>query len=224
MNENNIIVTGKTVEEAYENARIKLGVDTLDEYECKILDLGKKGLFGIGNTPAKVQVTLPGASADVSADDDAALAFAKMLLRDLGIEASVEMTEGEEGIKRISINGKDAGVLIGHHGETLDAFQYLTNLAANRAAGKGEERNRVTVDVENYRAKREDTLRALARRMAAKAKKYNRSVVLEPMNPYERRIIHSEIQNIEGVSTNSVGTDSNRKVVIYLTDKKNKEE
>ena len=215
MNENNIIVTGKTVEEAYENARIKLGVDTLDEYECKILDLGKKGLFGIGNTPAKVQVTLPG-SANSESGDDAALAFAKMLLRDLGIEASVEMSEGEEGIKRISINGKDAGVLIGHHGETLDAFQYLTNLAANRASGKGEERNRVTVDVENYRAKREDTLRALARRMAAKAKKYNRSVVLEPMNPYERRIIHSEIQNIEGVSTNSIGSENNRKIVIFL--------
>jgi spoIIIJ-associated protein len=218
MNENNIIVTGKTVEEAYENARLKLGVDTLDGYECKILDLGKKGIFGIGNTPAKVQVILPEAEQE---EDDVALGFVKMLLRDLELDAVAEMSEGEEGIKRISISGSDAGVLIGHHGETLDAFQYLTNLAANRKVEKGDgDRSRITVDVENYRAKREETLRALARRMAAKAKKYNRSVVLEPMNPYERRIIHSEIQNIDGVSTNSVGSDNTRKVVIYLTDKK----
>lgn len=215
MNENNIIVTGKTVEEAYENAKLKLGVDTLDGYECKILDLGRKGIFGIGNTPAKVQVSLP---VQENTDGDPAFDFVKMVVRDLEIDATVDVTEDSDGIKCISVIGQDAGVLIGHHGETLDAFQYLANLAANR---KGEgDRSRVTVDVENYRAKREETLRSLARRMAAKAKKYNRSVVLEPMNPYERRIIHSEIQNIEGVSTNSVGADNNRKVVIYLTDKK----
>ena len=129
-------------------------------------------------------------------------------------------------MRRVLIYGEEACSLIGHHGETLDAFQYLANLAVMRrrkeAAREGlsENKARVTVDIENYRAKREETLRALARRMAAKALKYKRSVMLEPMNPYERRIIHSEIQNIDGVSTNSVGTENNRKIVIYLTDEK----
>ena len=114
-------------------------------------------------------------------------------------------------------------MLIGHHGDTLDAFQYLANLAANREFKSGDKNhNRVTVDIEDYRSKREQTLRALARRMANKAIKYGRSVMLEPMNPYERRIIHSEIQNIEGVATNSIGSENNRKVVIYLTDGKKK--
>ena len=100
-------------------------------------------------------------------------------------------------------------------------LQYLANLACARKNIHGErDKSRVTLDIEGYRAKREDTLRALARRMAAKALKNRRSVMLEPMSAYERRIIHSEIQGIEGVSTNSIGSDNNRKIVIYLTDKK----
>jgi len=129
-------------------------------------------------------------------------------------------------MRRVLIYGEDACSLIGHHGETLNAFQYLANLAVIRAskqareAGEDADKSRVTVDIENYRAKREATLRALARRMAHKALKYRRSVMLEPMNPYERRIIHSEIQKIDGVSTNSIGAENNRKIVIYLTDSK----
>ena len=112
-------------------------------------------------------------------------------------------------------------MLIGHHGDTLDALQYLANLASARKNIKGErDKSRVTIDIGGYRAKREETLRALARRMAAKALRNRRSVMLEPMSAYERRIIHSEVQGIEGVSTNSVGSDNNRKIVIYLTDKK----
>lgn len=158
--------------------------------------------------------------------NDPALLFVRKLLADLELEARAEMLLDEENMRRILIYGEDACSLIGHHGETLDAFQYLANLAVMRhrkeAAREGisENKARVTIDIENYRAKREETLRALARRMAAKALKYKHSVMLEPMNPYERRIIHSEIQNIEGVSTNSVGTDNNRKIVIYLTDEK----
>ena len=111
-------------------------------------------------------------------------------------------------------------MLIGHHGETLDALQYLANLAANRKSG-GEKREyiKITLDVEGYRAKREEALRALARRMAERVQKYKKSVMLEPMNPYERRIIHSEVQLIEGVSTNSIGSENNRKVVLYLDEK-----
>ena len=100
---------------------------------------------------------------------------------------------------------------------TLDSLQYLANLAANkRIDGKKDEYVKISVDVEGYRAKREETLRALARRMAAKVQKYKKSVMLEPMNPYERRIIHSEIQTIPGVSTNSIGSENNRKIVIFL--------
>jgi spoIIIJ-associated protein len=127
------------------------------------------------------------------------------------------MNDGEDGEKRITVTGDNAAILIGHHGETLDSLQYLASLAANkRIDGKKDEYVRITVDVEGYRAKREETLRALARRMAAKVQKYKKSVMLEPMNPYERRIIHSEIQNIAGVSTNSIGSENNRKIVIFL--------
>jgi spoIIIJ-associated protein len=115
------------------------------------------------------------------------------------------------------VDGESAGVLIGHHGDTLDSLQYLANLAANKkVTGEKREYCRITVDVENYRFKREETLRALARRMADKVLRYKKSVMLEPMNPYERRIIHSEVQKIAGVSTNSIGSENNRKVVLYL--------
>ena len=142
--------------------------------------------------------------------------------KDMNITADVEMTDGENGEKRITVSGESAAILIGHHGDTLDSLQYLANLAANkRVDGKKEPYVKITVDVEGYRAKREETLRALARRMAAKVQKYKKSVMLEPMNPYERRIIHSEIQNIEGVSTNSIGSENNRKIVIFLETEEN---
>ena len=156
-------------------------------------------------------------------ENNAALVFVRTTLKNLELSATAEGYVDEEGITRIVITGSDATMLIGHHGDTLDSFQYLANLAANREFKSGDKNhNRVTVDIEDYRSKREQTLRALARRMASKALKYKKSVMLEPMNPYERRIIHSEIQNIEGVSTNSIGSENNRKVVIYLTDSKKK--
>ncbi|MBQ5390444.1 MAG: KH domain-containing protein, partial [Clostridia bacterium] len=151
------------------------------------------------------------------AEVQAAMSFVETLAKNLELSITTSVTTDEENCSCIRIEGDDAGVLIGHHGETLDAVQYLANLAANRAEGK-DDHERISVDVEGYREKREETLRALARRMAAKVQKYGRSVVLEPMNPYERRIIHSEVQNIEGISTNSIGSDSNRKVVIFLTE------
>ena len=137
------------------------------------------------------------------------------------IDAKVEMTDGESSdSKVITIEGEGASVLIGHHGETLDSLQYLANLSANkRVNGVKREFVKITVDVEGYRAKREETLRALARKMAQKVLKYKKSVMLEPMNPYERRIIHSEVQNIAGVATNSIGSENNRKVVMYLDTK-----
>lgn len=153
-------------------------------------------------------------------ESDLAYTFVTTLLKNIGLNATAELYACEDNTRRVIISGEEASALIGHHGDTLEALQYLTNLAGSQKTESGERnRQRVTVDIEGYRAKREETLRALARRMAAKALRNGRSVMLEPMSPYERRIIHSEVQNIEGVSTNSVGSDNNRKVVIYIPKK-----
>ena len=153
--------------------------------------------------------------------EDMSFDFIKTVIADIGIDAEASLFTCEDGTRRIIISGEDASTLIGHHGDTLDALQYLANLASARKNINGErDKSRVTLDIEGYRAKREETLRALARRMAQKALRNKRSVMLEPMSAYERRIIHSEIQNIEGLSTNSIGSDNNRKIVIFLTDKK----
>ena len=152
---------------------------------------------------------------------DCALTFANTLLKDMGVNAEAKFAGNEpSGIggntyPHIEIVGEGAGILIGHHGETLDAIQYLVNLCAHRKGGSSsKEFVKIIVDIEDYRAKREETLRSLARRTAAKAVKYKRNIVLEPMNPFERRLIHSEIQDIENVSTHSVGSDENRKIVV----------
>ncbi len=207
-----IITTAKTIEEAVALAVAELGAPDAKAIEYTVLEEPKKGLFGIGAADAKISATYT-VGGEVNA-----LEFIKKLLSDMNIEAEVEMTDGENGEKCISISGESAAILIGHHGDTLDSLQYLANLAANkRIDGKKGDYVKITVDVEGYRAKREETLRALARRMAGKVIKYKKSVMLEPMNPYERRIIHSEIQNMEGVSTNSIGSENNRKVVIFLS-------
>ena len=160
----------------------------------------------------------------VEEGEDMSFDFVKTVIADIGLSAEAELYSCEDGTRRITIVGDDASALIGHHGDTLDALQYLANLASARKNIKGErDKSRVTIDIEGYRKKREETLRALARRMAAKALRNKRSVMLEPMSAYERRIIHSEIQGIEGVSTNSIGSDNNRKIVIFLTDKKPQE-
>ncbi len=206
-----VITTAKTIEEAVALAVSELGAPSADKIEYTVIEEPRKGFLGIGSCDAKI-------SASYTYGGDArALAFVEQLLSDMNIEAEVSMTDGENGEKKISITGEAAAILIGHHGETLDSLQYLASLAANkRVNGKKEDYVRISVDVEGYRAKREETLRALARKMASKVQKYKKSVMLEPMNPYERRIIHSEIQNIEGVSTNSIGSENNRKIVIFL--------
>jgi len=159
----------------------------------------------------------------VSEGEDMSFDFVKTVISDIGLSATAELYACEDDTRRIIIAGEDASVLIGHHGETLDALQYLANLASARKNINGErDKSRVTLDIEGYRKKREETLRALARRKAAVALRTGRSIALEPMSAYERRIIHSEIQNIEGVSTNSIGSDNNRKIVIFLTDKRPK--
>lgn len=208
-----LIVTGKTVEDARKKAAAQLGVAE-EEMIVTVLEEGKKGFLGIGASDAKISVSY---SED---GEDTALDFIRKLIDDMALEGlTVAKKEGSNGDVLITVDGDNAGVLIGHHGETLEAIQYLANLAANKkVAGEKREYVRVTVDVEGYRAKREASLRALARRMSAKVIKNKKSVMLEPMNPYERRIVHSEVQGIAGVSTNSIGSENNRRVVIFLDD------
>ena len=204
---------GKSVEEAKQKALEQLGEVDAEKVEYIVLEEAKKGFLGIGASPARVLATY------TVEDDEPAVRFIKTMIADMGLQLSVRVAdgEGEDDGKIINIEGEGAGVLIGHHGDTLDALQYLASLAANRKEnGEKREYVRVTVDVEGYRAKRAETLRALARRMAEKVLKYKKSVMLEPMNPYERRIIHSEVQKIGGVSSNSIGSENNRRIVIYL--------
>ena len=206
------IITAKTVEEAVAEAVIELGAPNADAIVYTVLEEGKKGFLGIGATPAKISASYTAHGAELALD------LVRNLINGMGIDAKVTMTEDGEN-KLIRVEGESAGVLIGHHGDTLDSLQYLANLAANKkVAGEKREFCRVTVDVENYRGKREEALRALARRMAEKVLRYKKSQTLEPMNPYERRIIHSEVQKVEGVATNSIGSENNRRVVLYLED------
>lgn len=205
-----ITISGKTVEAAVAAGAAELGVDT-SAVTYEVLEAPKKGFLGFGETPATVKVCY------VATPETTALSFVRTILADMGIVAdtSLSVLPGSKREFLLTISGEEAGALIGHHGDTLDSLQYLVNLAANRREDDEESNyTRITVDIENYRAKREDTLRRLARRMADKALKYRRSVTLEPMNAYERRIIHSEVQGIAGVTTESIGTDNNRRVVI----------
>ncbi len=209
-----LIVTAKTVEEAKAKAAADLGV-AVEEIEFEILEEGKRGFLGIGATDAKVSATYTVKGADIAVE------FIRKLVSDMELELAIASKPGNNEDTVITVDGEGAGVLIGHHGETLDAIQYLANLAANKKVkGEKREHTKITLDIEGYRAKREEALRALARRMAAKVIKAKKSVMLEPMNPYERRIIHSEVQNIEGVSTNSIGSENNRRVVMFLDDSK----
>lgn len=209
------IASGKTVEVAVERGARELGVSP-DQVSYEVLAEAKKGFLGFGEQPAKVKVIYELLPIDIGVN------FVKTLIEDMQIEADVTLSENDEGNKVISIAGDDAGILIGHHGETLDQLQYLVNLAANKKADEDDDRayTRILVDIEGYRAKREQTLRNLARRTAARVLKYKRSVTLEPMCAYERRIIHSEIQGITGVMTNSIGVENNRRIVVFLDNSK----
>lgn len=208
-----IIKTAKTVEEAINEACNELGVEK-DKVNYEVLEEGKKGFIGIGAVPAKVKITYTVGGGEIAVE------LIKKLALDMGLNVTVSSREGDNDDTLVTVDGEGAGILIGHHGETLDSLQYLLNLAANKKEnGEKREYTRITLDIEGYRAKREETLRTLARRMADKVLKYKKSVMLEPMNPYERRIIHSEIQKIDGVSTNSIGSENNRKIVVYLDDK-----
>lgn len=200
-----IETAGKTVDDAIEAALKQLGAE-MDDVEVTVLEEGSKGLFGIGSRQARVQVRLKPDPAEEG------ICFLESVFEKMNVDVDIEKYEDEESVL-FKISGKNSGIIIGRRGETLDALQYLTSLVVNKSSKKYM---RVTIDIENYREKREETLARLARRLADKVVKYRRNISLEPMNPYERRIIHSTLQNNEYVETYSVGEDPNRKVVITL--------
>ena len=159
-------------------------------------------------TPAAPAIDLP------ECDDDNArriIAFVSGLLEHMDSAAEVKVYEQEKGRYKVLLVGERLGQLIGHRGETLDAIQQLTNYAVNTGTDK---RIRIQMDAENYRARREQSLESLARKVAAKVQKYRRSVTLEPMNAYERHVIHAALQDVKGVTTYSVGAEPNRRVVV----------
>jgi spoIIIJ-associated protein len=204
---NSIEKTGKTVQEAIDEALAELNVDE-SSVNVEIIDEGKKGLFGRSGT-AKVVVTL---KEDKEESVEKAINFIADVLEKMNISAEYEVEEDDESIL-IRISGEDIGIVIGRRGETLDSLQYLTSLVVNKDRDLYK---RITIDIENYRQKREETLVRLANRLADRVVKYKKDVTLEPMNPYERRIIHSTLQEYGSVDTYSVGEDPNRKVVITL--------
>ncbi|MGI6777186.1 MAG: RNA-binding cell elongation regulator Jag/EloR [Acetivibrionales bacterium] len=198
--------TGKNVREAIDSALAELNADE-SSVEIEVLDEGSKGLLGLlGNKVARVRVTLKEAGKEL------AQGFLKDVFEKMGIDADLDLKEDDDSLL-INISGKDSGIIIGRRGETLDALQYLTSLVVNR---ENENYKRVTIDIENYRQKREETLVKLANRLANKVLKYRKSITLEPMNPYERKIIHSTLQDHRDIETYSVGDEPNRKVVIKL--------
>ena len=287
-------MTGKTEEEAISKALAELGLDR-DDVSVEILERAKKGIFGIGASPAKVRVTYgleepepvpvraaprpaapaPKAPAEkkpapvpekreseekqerperrrrrggesrprqekpVSAgeeeeiqlppppdlgepcDDEKAQqirAFLTGLLEHMDSAASIAIYQPEKGRYKVFLEGEKMGQLIGRRGETLDAIQQLTNYSVNRGADK---RVRVHVDAENYRLKREQSLQRLALKVAGKVTRSKRSVTLEAMNAYERHVIHTALQDVENVTTYSMGTDPNRRVIVaYDREKK----
>ncbi len=206
-----IITHGKTIEAAVDIACEQFGVKP-EDVTYEVLEEPKKGFLGMGAVQARVKVTYRLKPSEIAVN------FVKTLLADMEIEAQVSHNTNNDGDLVIKIVGDPAGVLIGHHGETLDTIQYIVNLAANRKESAEDKREytRIVLDVEGYREKREDTVRSLARKLASRVKKSGRSVKLEPMSAQERRVIHSEIQKIPGVTTFSIGQEPKRRIVVAI--------
>ena len=208
---NSIEVTGRTEEEAIASALRQLNLQR-DEVSIEIIERAQSGFLRIGASPAVIRVSyeLPDEPAELSVEDKTR-SFLEGLLERMGTKAELDMKTKDDGSVFVNLSGDGMGAIIGRRGETLDAIQHLTNYAVNRGC---EQRTHISIDAENYRAKREESLVHLAEKMAAKTLKYHRSMALEPMNSYERHVIHTALQNYEGVTTCSTGTEPNRRVVI----------
>ena len=212
--------TGRTEEEAVAAALKELGMDR-DDVSVTVVERAKSGFLGIGASPAVVRVEYeapdePVAEAETPATETAQdypeiRSFLTGLLSRMGTKADIEITARDSKGIVVNLSGPNMGAVIGRRGETLDAIQHLTNYVINRGNDK---HMHISVDAESYRAKREESLVRLAEKMAAKVIKYKRSMALEPMNSYERHIIHTALQDYEGVTTSSTGTEPNRRVVV----------
>lgn len=197
------IFTAKTVEEAVQAAAAAFSV-TVADLDYTVLD-ESRGFLGLGSE-VKIEATCE-IEPEVGARE-----FVERVLYDMGLEESrVEASKNEDGDVVVTVAGDHLGAIIGRHGEVMDSLQYLTSLVINRAKN---DYTRVVLDIEGYRAKRAQSLEELADRMAERVTRTGRAVTLEPMNPYERRIIHSRVQTIEGVTTFSVGEGEDRKIVV----------
>ncbi len=230
----------KTVDDAVTEALLDLMV-TRDDVEIEIIEKGSKGFLGIGARDAKVKVTMKKKEEENSVFEELGIeklsirmddvkevleeetekvdpvkigeSFLTDVLEKMDIEAEIESKVNKEQV-RMNVSGEKMGLLIGKRGETLDALQYLVNLVVNKNT---EKYTRVILDTENYRQRREETLKKLAFRLAKKASQTKQRIVLEPMNPYDRRIIHSALQNSKTVKTYSEGKEPYRKIVITPT-------
>lgn len=203
-----IEVSAKTVSDAITEACQKLGV-TSDKLDYQVVEEGSSGFLGIGAKPAVIK-----AAVKKSSVEEVARVFLNDVFQAMNMEVAIDIKYNEEEKSMdIELSGNEMGVLIGKRGQTLDALQYLTNLAVNK---NSEEYVKVKIDTEDYRKRRRETLENLAKNIAYKVKRTKRPVSLEPMNPFERRVIHSTLQNDKFVTTHSEGEEPYRHVVVTL--------
>lgn len=203
-----IEITAKTVDDAITDALVQLGT-TSDQIEYEVIEKGSAGFLGFNSKPAKIRARRKYNVIDHVKD------FLSQIFKAMNMEVEIIVTKSaeEENVLDVELKGKEMGVLIGKRGQTLDSLQYLTNLAVNKHS---ENYIRVKLDTENYRQRRKDTLENLAKNIAYKVKRTKRPVSLEPMNPFERRVIHSALQNDRYVTTHSEGEEPYRHVVVTL--------
>lgn len=202
-----IEISAKTVEDALTEASVKLGT-TSDKIEYEVIEKGNSGFLGIGSKKAVIRAFVK------TSPEELVKEFLDSVFKamDMEVELDIKVDEDEKMID-VELKGDDMGILIGKRGQTLDSLQYLTNLALNKHS---DNYFKVKVDTEDYRNRRKETLENLARNIAYKVKRTKRSVELEPMNPFERRVIHSALQNDKYVTTNSEGEEPYRHVVVTL--------
>ena len=209
------LFTGKNIEDAVTKASVSLGV-TSDKIEYEVVEKGSNGILGIGSKPAKINARVKEEevlSAESPEDvENVVKEFLSKVFDAMNLKVKINVTVDEESVD-IDLVGDDMGVLIGKRGQTLDSLQYLVSLVVNK---KSDKYLRVKLDTENYRERRKETLENLAKNIAFKVKRTKRPVSLEPMNPYERRVIHSALQNDRYVTTKSEGEEPYRHVVVLL--------
>ncbi|MBB2184742.1 protein jag [Lachnospiraceae bacterium MD1] len=200
-------ISAKTVDEALTNAMLELGT-TIDNIEYEIIEKESSGFLGIFGKPAKIKVRLK------MSLENTAKKFLQDVFQAMNIQAEIQVLYDQENATlEINVDGEEMGVLIGKRGQTLDSLQYLISLVINK---NSENYVKVKLDTENYRERRKETLENLAKNIAFKVKRTRKPISLEPMNPYERRIIHSALQNDKYVETYSEGEEPYRKVVVNI--------